>query len=248
MAEVSISGETVLVDDEDLEKLKEYSWWIRKQILSGTQVKYIYGDKWIDKKRTRVLLHRYIMGCSKGDGNVVDHANHNTLDNRKQNLRVCTSQENNYNSRTHRDSGSKHKGIRKRDNKWEVRLSVGKKSLFIGLVWSLEEAIELHDIASLFYHKEFACTEHPKDRYKHITNLEDEIARRIFREYTSKYRGVTHIQNDGDYYRATLNSKGKTYNIGCFKNEDDAARAYNEYAIKLHGDKAKLNEVPDVTR
>lgn len=44
----------------------------------------------------RKYLHRLIIGAEKGQ--VVDHINHNTLDNRKYNLRICTQSENKLNS------------------------------------------------------------------------------------------------------------------------------------------------------
>ena len=246
MAEIQISGYTVLLDDEDLDKFKDYNWYVRKPVIEGSNILYVYGDRIIDKKRSRVSLHRYIMGCTKGDKTTVDHINHNTLDNRKCNLRVCTYQENNYNSQGHHDSNSKHKGIRKQGNKWEVRLSVNKEHKFIGLVKTLNDAIKLHDLASILHHGEYAYTENPRESYSDIQNIEEEIKRLIDREYTSKYRGVTHITNDGDYYRAAIWVHKKYVHIGCFKSDVEAAKAYNEYAIKFHGDRAKLNEVVNV--
>lgn len=44
----------------------------------------------------RKYLHRIITDAKKGQ--VVDHINHNTLDNRKCNLRICTASENSLNS------------------------------------------------------------------------------------------------------------------------------------------------------
>lgn len=44
----------------------------------------------------RKYLHRLIIGAEKGQ--VVDHINHNTLDNRKDNLKICTHSENRLNS------------------------------------------------------------------------------------------------------------------------------------------------------
>ena len=246
MAEVQISGYTVFLDDDDLDKFKDYNWYVRKPVVEGSNILYVYGDRIVDKKRSRVAMHRYIMGCIRGDKTTVDHINHNTLDNRKSNLRVCTHQENNYNSQGHRDSHSKHKGIRKHGSKWEVRLSVNKEHKFIGLTKTLDNAIRLHDLASILYHGEYAYTENPREEYVSILDIEEEIKHLIDRDYTSKYRGVTHIVNNGDYYRAAIWAHKKYTHIGCFKSDKEAALAYNEYAIKLHGNKAKLNEVSDV--
>lgn len=43
------------------------------------------------------VLHRWIMGCRKGDGRIVDHINRDRLDNRRQNLRLVSASENNQN-------------------------------------------------------------------------------------------------------------------------------------------------------
>ena len=69
------------VDDEDYERLKKYKWYYQNT--------YVYR---INKKKEMVLMHREIMGLSKGDGLEVDHINtddeDNKLNNQKENLRI----------------------------------------------------------------------------------------------------------------------------------------------------------------
>lgn len=96
---------TTIIDSEDFKRVNEFpnTWYASKnkmgtfyvfgEVASGSR---IYGTF---KKKTH-LLHRYIMEPPKGL--VVDHINHDTLDNRKNNLRILTTAENNQNkSATH---------------------------------------------------------------------------------------------------------------------------------------------------
>jgi hypothetical protein len=89
-----------LVDVEDAH-LREYYW-------SDDQFGYVRrrgGDG-----RT-VKLHREVVGLNTGDELAVDHINHDRLDNRRQNLRRCTTAENSQNLRARRGSYSKHRGV-----------------------------------------------------------------------------------------------------------------------------------------
>jgi hypothetical protein len=78
------TGKTFLIDAEDYPKIKDYGWHIGK---NG----YVY------KNDTKETLHRLLTNAPKGY--VVDHINHDTLDNRKSNLRVTTLSVNGYNKR-----------------------------------------------------------------------------------------------------------------------------------------------------
>ena len=55
-------------------------------------------------------LHRVIMNCP--EGMVVDHKNHNPLDNRKENLRICSYRENGLNRGRPRNNITGYKGVR----------------------------------------------------------------------------------------------------------------------------------------
>jgi hypothetical protein len=55
---------------------------------------------------------------------------------------------------------------------------------------------------------------------------------------SSKYFGVS---KSGKNWRVQITSKGETYRLGTFKDEIDAAKAYNKKAIELYEEKANLN-------
>jgi len=54
----------------------------------------------------------------------------------------------------------------------------------------------------------------------------------------SKYLGVT---ASGNNWIARICHNKKNHNLGTFKNEEDAARKYDEYALMYHGEFANLN-------
>ena len=80
-----------LIDVEDVEKVKKHKWnLIVNKKMCTVYVGFCY-------KSTLTYLHRFVTNCP--DDMVVDHINHDTLNNRKENLRVCTIAENNKNRR-----------------------------------------------------------------------------------------------------------------------------------------------------
>jgi hypothetical protein len=116
------------IDNEDVEKIKNRKWY-----LSSTG--YVMSDT--EKKAT--LLHRYITNAGKGY--VVDHINHDTLDNRKNNLRVCTQSENIQNSIRNIKSNTGHIGVTKVKKWWTAQICVNGKHLYLGIYKTLYDAI-----------------------------------------------------------------------------------------------------------
>lgn len=76
------------VDQDDWLRLCGYKWHIVKS-RGGI---YAGRSKRIGKHFIKILMHRIIMNCP--DGLMVDHKNGKTLDNRKENLEICTNSEN----------------------------------------------------------------------------------------------------------------------------------------------------------
>lgn len=110
-----------------------------------------------------LLLHRVLTDCP--DGLVVDHLNHNTLDNRRDNLKVCTQAENCKNRRapTRKPSPRKYKsklgvvGVRPqrrlKQETWLARISVNGKAIYLGCFKKLEDAINARKEAELKYYQ-----------------------------------------------------------------------------------------------
>ena len=95
-----------LIDAEDVKRISLYKWSVAKRhhgIYAYCNEKYA-----IIEER---LLHRFIANCPKEK--VIDHINHDTLDNRKENLRICTYTENNQNIRHRKNSKNKFRFITK---------------------------------------------------------------------------------------------------------------------------------------
>lgn len=129
-----------LIDLEDIEKVKDKKWNIHHNgyVMNGT-----------------TLFHRFIMDCP--DDMVVDHINHNRLDNRKENLRICTKHQNDMNKKILPNNTSGITGVSwdKRKNKWRARIKYNQKEIHLGYFNTKEEAAEARKQAELEYFGEY---------------------------------------------------------------------------------------------
>lgn len=147
------SGKFALVDDDDYPIVSPFKWYVA--VISGlsrcmTCVKI--DDEWV-----YLSMSRLIMSAKKGE--VVDHENHDTLDNRKQNLRTCTNQQNNMNCKKRiKKTSSKYKGVcwDKKNNKWSANISFNSKKTTIGRFHEEKAAAQAYDIMARKLHGEFA--------------------------------------------------------------------------------------------
>lgn len=143
----------IIVDDEDYEYLSQWKWSItaRGYALRGYRV---------DGKLHNIYLHRQLIDATKGD--IVDHINGNPLDNRRCNLRICTSTLNNMNRPVRSDSKTRIKGvkfIKGRAKGWGsyIRVTIdGKKRDIYKYHFNIQEAIDSYNSLAKKYYGEFA--------------------------------------------------------------------------------------------
>jgi hypothetical protein len=138
MKEISLgNGKVAIIDDDDYEKLTKFKWnWTALNNRSGF---YARGD---------VMMHNVIMDTPDGLG--VDHINGNGLDNRKENLRICTSSQNHANRRRPQNAipaSSRFRGVhlRKDHKKWSAQITHQNKVYWLGYFDDEEEAARAYD-------------------------------------------------------------------------------------------------------
>lgn len=152
-------GEFVIIDliDADLTKQR---WHFDRAVNNHSG--YARGTKYVDGREPRVLMHRMIMSRKLGhdldSGEIVDHINGDSLDNRRSNLRLATQSENVQNSRisTRNTSGYKGASWDKNRQKWYCRITVNKQVIYLGRFDTAEEAHVAYCEAAKKYHCEFA--------------------------------------------------------------------------------------------
>lgn len=136
-----------IVSDNDFIELNKYKW----HISGGYAVREGVNK---NGRRKRIKMHRTILNIKKKE--YCDHINGDKLDNRRENLRVCTNQQNQRNSKKHIDSKSKYKGIRFHHGKWEVRVSIDKNNRIHRYFDSKLKAVTAYNKIVKKYHGEFA--------------------------------------------------------------------------------------------
>ena len=138
-------GEEFWFDIEDYSKIKDYCWYVSSNGYLATG----------SGKNTK-LIHRLITDCESNM--VVDHINHDKMNNRKYNLRICKQSENSANCKVSVNNSSGVTGVfwDNTVNKWGSHITVNRKSTNLGKFDSFEDAVKARKNAEEKYFGEFS--------------------------------------------------------------------------------------------
>jgi len=146
-------GKVALVDNNMFDCLNKHKWH------AYCHHRHWYAIRSIRKangKQTTQSMHRIIINIPKGLQ--IDHQNHNGLDNRKSNLRICTNAQNQYNQKL-RQGSSKYKGVYldKQREKWKAQIQLNNKQIHIGRFLDEIDAAKAYDKKAIELFGKFAC-------------------------------------------------------------------------------------------
>lgn len=133
-------GLFALVDDRDYCYLSQWKWNVVKP-KKATSFYAIRTFTLDDGKRSHIYMHRAILLPEKNK--VIDHINHNGLDNTRENMRVVSFKENMRNQQMQKNNTSGFRGVYfyKKGNNYCARTVDNEgKNIFLGYFKTKEEA------------------------------------------------------------------------------------------------------------
>ena len=146
-------GKFALVDAQDYYQLSQFQWFAS---VSGNT---FYAVRKCGGKP--VTMHRWIMEAPAEL--VVDHIDHDGLNNCRSNLRLCSPVQNSRNAVSNNGASSKYKGVcrRRKTKKWRAAIKFNKKSYNLGDFTDEIAAAKAYDKKAAEFFGEFACLNFP---------------------------------------------------------------------------------------
>lgn len=154
-------GMFAVIDEIDYELISKYTWHPSRAAKGKHFYASAHNPHTYPEKRTEVRMHRLIMGVTDR-WVLVDHIDHNTLNNTRLNLRICTNSENLQNSRKRSGGTSKYKGVSRCVTKngflyFQAKINIpGHKTKHLGSFQNEAEAAQAYNETALRYYGEFA--------------------------------------------------------------------------------------------
>ena len=136
--------DTFLIDEADFERVKEYTW-------------HKVG-KYIRAKVNNIAIYIHIFIKGDREGFEIDHKNRNRLDNRQDNLRYSTRNQNQWNKDKYKNNTSGFKGVsfKKPNNKWVAQIKLNGRLHIAGYFDTAREAAIAYNNKARELHGEFA--------------------------------------------------------------------------------------------
>ncbi|KKN42138.1 hypothetical protein LCGC14_0716420 [marine sediment metagenome] len=119
---------------------------------------------------------------------------------------------------------------------------------FYATIWLNGKHVSLHRFVmsarkgEIVDHKDCNSLNNQKNNLRKVTRSQNAVNRHHKRKSTSKYYGVNYDKTRNLWECKLKKDQVKIW-VGRFKNEEEAALAYNKKAIEIHGQFATLNKI-----
>lgn len=146
---------TAIIDKDFHDEFKKYSWFVQPMVKQNNKKFYVRTNN-KEFRSGYIFLHRLVIGAKSGEE--VDHINGDTLDNRRENLRICTRKENARNREIPSNNSSGLKGVSycKRTRRFRAYIRHNRIQRHLGYFSTAREAGAAYDRAALKLFKNFA--------------------------------------------------------------------------------------------
>lgn len=143
-------GQNAKIDADMYESIATYNWFASW----NPHTRSFYAIR--NNGAGKIRMHHVVLGLQASDE--VDHKNHDTLDNRRLNLRRASRTRNQCNRRKQSNNTSGYIGVTwlMHRKKWDARVKFKGKYYFVGYFSSAEDAGRARDVLARRLHGEFA--------------------------------------------------------------------------------------------
>ena len=220
-----------IVDNDDYEKLSKHKWYCR--LPSGYAIRCEQDP--VAKKTIWFFMHRDVLSPEKG--HEIDHINGNKIDNRKSNLRQVTRSQNNQNSKPRTNGSSKYKGVsfHKASQLWIAEITRDGNKRRLGYFETERQAAIAYNNAAADLFGEYARLNEIPD-----SAADDCVPVKLKKRRKSRFIGV-YWDKGKSLWAAEVSHEKVRHFVGRFSSEELAAQERDRVAIKVQGEKAKLN-------
>ena len=155
-------GKAALIDAIDLPLIGAHNWHAIDRADRPNGAIYARRRENVDGVRIPIWMHRAILGV--GPEAIVDHANGNGLDNRRQNLREAEYSQNAHNwQRPRGKHGFRGVTVPNSETRFRAQIRADGRLITIGWADTAEGAARLYDAAARQYYGAFAVVNFPED-------------------------------------------------------------------------------------
>lgn len=214
-------GQWTTVDLEDFQTLSQRRWRLGSGGYAVSEEYYGKIDASGKYRQKTLLMHRVIMDAPSGIE--VDHINGDKLDNRRQNLRLCSRRQNSQNKSPHLNSASGFKGVVFWNGIYAASICCNGKRIHLGHFETPEDAAYAYNQSAIEY---FGC-------FARLNILPEGFIGKLrkTKNKTSKYKGVSWASPVGKWQAQVMRNR-KSYHLGYFKTEEEAADAYSNFKLR----------------